>query len=72
MYLVGFKEFLMNVGREDFEAGVYGNGLELVMQLLSNGQPLTEREIQSATELETKSLNIALAKLQDRGRIERK
>ena len=62
----------MDVGREDFEAGLYGKGLELVMQLLSNGQPLTEREIQSETGLETESLNIALAKLQERGRIERK
>jgi excisionase family DNA binding protein len=62
----------MDVGREDFEAGIYGNALELVMQYLSGGQPRTEKEIQSETGLETKSLNIALAKLQERGRIERK
>lgn len=62
----------MEVGREDFEAGVYGNALDLVMQSLSKGQPLTEQEIQSGTGLETKSLNLALAKLQERGRIERK
>ena len=62
----------MEVGREDFEAGVYGNALDLVMQSLSNGQPLTERQIQSETGLETKPLNVALEKLQERGRIERK
>lgn len=62
----------MDVGREDFEAGIYGNALELVMQYLSSGQPRTEKEIQSETGLETKSLNMALAKLHDRGRIERK
>ena len=62
----------MDVGREDFEAGVYGNALDLVMQSLSSGQPLTEWIIQSETGLETKSLNIALDKLQERGRIERK
>ncbi len=62
----------MDVGREDFEAGVYSNALELVMQSLSNGQPLSERQIQSETGLETKSLNFALEKLQERGRIERK
>ena len=62
----------MDVGREDFEAGVYDNALERVMQSLSSGQPLTERQIQSETGLETKSLNFALVKLQERGRIERK
>ena len=62
----------MDVGREDFEAGVYGNSLELVMQSLSGGQPLTERQIQSETGLETKLLNFALTKLQERERIERK
>ena len=62
----------MDVGREDFEAGVYGNSLELVMQSLSSRQPLTEDQIQSETHLETKHLNFALAKLQELGRIERK
>ena len=62
----------MDVGREDFEAGLYGNALELVMQYLSSGQPHTEKEIQSETGLETESLNVAMAKLQERGRIERK
>ena len=62
----------MSIGREDFEAGVHGNALELVMQSLSSGQPLTERQIQSETGLETKSVKLALAKLQERGRIERK
>ena len=62
----------MDVGREDIEAGDYGIALELVVQSLSSGQPLTEMEIQSETGLETKSLNIALAKLEERGRIERK
>ena len=41
----------MDVGREDFEAGLYGNALELVMQYLSSGQPHTEKEIQSETGL---------------------
>ena len=62
----------MAIGREDFEAGVHGNALELVMQSLSSGQPFTERQIQSETGLETRSLNFALANLQERGRIERK
>lgn len=62
----------MDLGREDFEAGVFGNALELVMQSLSSGQPLREGQIQSETGLETKSLNFALAKLQERGRVERK
>ena len=62
----------MDVGREDFEAGVYGNGLELVMQCLSNGQPRTEKEIHSETGLETKALNSALEKLKERGRIEQR
>ena len=61
----------MGIGREDFEAGVYGNALELVMQSLSIGQRLTEGQIQSETGLESKSLKSALAKLQERGRIER-
>ncbi len=62
----------MDVGREDFEAGVDGNALELVMQSLSNGQPLTEKQIQSESGLETKSLNFALARLQERARIEQR
>ena len=62
----------MDIGREDFEAGVYGNSLEVVMQSLSGRQPLTEDKIQSETNLETKHLNFALAKLQELGRIERK
>lgn len=62
----------MDVGREDFESGVYGIALELVMQSLSGGQPLTERQIQSQTGLETKSLNFALATLLERGRLEKK
>ena len=62
----------MDVGREDLEAGVYGDALERVMQSLSNGQPLTEKQIQSETGLENKSLNVALAKLQERGRIEQR
>ena len=62
----------MDVGKEDFEAGVYGNSLELVMQSLSSGHPLTERQIQSETNLETKHLNFALANLQELGRIEQK
>ena len=62
----------MNVGREDFDAGVYGNSLDLVMQSLADGQPLTEGQIQSETGLETQPLNVALGKLQERGRIEKK
>ena len=62
----------MDVGREDFEAGVYGNSLEVVMQSLASGRPLTERQIQTQTGLETKDLNFALAKLQELGRIEQK
>ncbi len=60
----------MDVGREDFEAGVYGNSLELVMQSLSSGNPLTERQIQTETGLNDKSLHLALTKLEERGKIQ--
>lgn len=62
----------MDVGKEDFEAGVYGNSLELVMQSLSVAQPLTETQIQTETGLTTQSLAFALAKLQELGKIEQK
>lgn len=62
----------MDVGREDFEAGVYGNSLELVMQSLSGTQPLTATQIQTATGLTTESLAFALVKLQELGKIEQK
>jgi excisionase family DNA binding protein len=62
----------MDIGKEDFEAGVYGNSLELVMQSLSGSQPLTEIQIQTETDLTTESLNLALVKLQELGKIERK
>ncbi len=62
----------MDVGKEDFEAGVYGNSLELVMQSLSGHQPLTEIQIQTETGLNAESLSFALAKLQELGRIEQK
>ena len=62
----------MDVGKEDFEAGVYGNSIELVMQSLSGTQPLTDTHIQTATGLTTESLAFALAKLQELGKIEQK
>ena len=62
----------MNVGKEDFEAGVYGNSLDLVMQSLSGTQPLTETQIQTATRLTAVTLAFSLAKLQELGKIEQK
>jgi excisionase family DNA binding protein len=62
----------MDVGKEDFEAGVYGNSIELVMQSLSDTQPLTETQVQAITGLTTESLAFALAKLQELGKIEQK
>ena len=62
----------MDIERDDFETGDYGNSLELVMQSLSGGQPITKRQIQTETGLTTESLNIALTKLQERGKIEQK
>ena len=59
----------MDDGKEDFEAGVYGNSLELVMQSLSGAKPLTETQIQTETGLTTESLNFALSKLEELGRI---
>ncbi len=62
----------MDIGKEDFEASVYGNSLELVMQSLAGTQALTETQIQTATGLTTESLSFALAQLQKLGKIERK
>jgi excisionase family DNA binding protein len=62
----------MEVGREDFEAGHYGNDLQLIMQCLPSDKAWTEREIQNATGLETKLLNYGLPKLVELGRIEKK
>ena len=60
----------MDSGTEDFEAGVYGNSLELVMQSLSSGNPLTERQIQTETGLNDESLHLALTKLEEREKIQ--
>jgi len=62
----------VDIERGDFETGDYGNSLELVMQSLSGGQPLAKRQIQTETGLTTESLNIALSKLQEIGKIEHK
>ena len=62
----------MAVRREDFEAGNYGDALHRVMQALPNDEALTEREIQAASKLDTKSLNYALPKLLESGRIQKK
>jgi excisionase family DNA binding protein len=59
----------MDIGREDYEAGVYGNSLELVMQSLSSGNPLTNRQIQTETGLNDETLHLALTKLEERGKI---
>ena len=59
----------MEVGRLDFEAGNPGNELDQVYRCLPNDQALTETEIQSATGLSTKSLNYALPKLEEMGKI---
>ena len=62
----------MEVGREDFEAGHYGNSLQLVMQCLPNDKAWTEGQIQAETGLDTKILNYTLAKLKELGYIEQK
>jgi len=62
----------MPVGSEDFEAGIDGSALHMVMECLSTGQGLTEREIQERTDLTTKMLNIALPQLVDLGKIQKK
>ena len=62
----------MDSGTADFEAGVYGNSLEVVMQSLASGQTLTESQLQTETGLSTESLNLALARLQELGRVEKK
>ncbi len=62
----------MDIGREDFEAGVYGNSLEVVMQTLVSGQTLTEIQLQTETGLNTESLTFALGRLQELGKVEKK
>ena len=62
----------MEVGREDFEAGHYGNSLQLVMQCLPNDKAWTERQIQAQTGLDIKLLNYALLNLEKLGYIEEK
>jgi excisionase family DNA binding protein len=62
----------MPVPKEDFEAGNYGDELHRVMECLPADQALTEKEIQAATKLDTKSLNYARAKLLELGWIQRK
>lgn len=66
------EEDMMAVPKEDFEAGHYGDALHRVTQSLPNDQALTEREIQSASGLDTKSLNYALPKLLESGQIQKK
>jgi excisionase family DNA binding protein len=53
----------MAIGKEDFEAGVYGDDLHLVMQRLPYEQALEGRDVQHITGLATKSLNRALPEL---------
>lgn len=62
----------MAIGREDFEAGVYGNILHLVMQHLPSEQALELRDIQNITGLDTKSLNRALPELVKMGYLREK
>ena len=62
----------MEVGREDFEAGHYGNSLQLVMQCLPDDKAWTERQIQEETGLDAKSLNYALPNLEQLGYIQEK
>ena len=62
----------MPVPKEDFKAGNYGDELHRFMECLSADQALTEREIQAATKLDTKSWNYARAKLIELGWIQKK
>ena len=59
----------MEVGRLDFEVGNPGNELDQVYRCLPNDRALTESEIKLASGLSTKSLNYALLKLEEIGKI---
>ena len=62
----------MTIGKEDFEAGVYGDDLHRIMQCIPSGPGLQEREIRSISRVETKSLNFALPKLIELGHLRAK
>ncbi len=62
----------MAIGREDFEAGVDGDALSQVMNCLANDKALTQTELQESTGLDTKSLVLALGKLEELGKIRTK
>ena len=57
----------MAVGREDFEAGVLGDDLQRIYQSIPSGSGFQEREIQSMSGVDTKTLNFALPKLVEMG-----
>lgn len=62
----------MAIGKEDFEAGVFGDILHLVMQHLPSEQALELRDIQNITGFDTKSLNRALPELVKMGYLREK
>ena len=57
----------IRIGEEDFEAGVFGENLHVVMKCLPSGPGIQEREIRSLSGVETKQLNFALPKLVELG-----
>ena len=67
-----FKGATMSVGKEDFEAGVYGDTLSRVMKWLPDDKALMQGEIEELTGLRTKVLNDALPALLGLGYIQDK
>ena len=59
----------MQIEKEDFDAGIYGDALSRVMSGLPDDKPVTEREIQQRTGLKTNQLNTALPALEKLGKI---
>ena len=57
----------IRIGKEDFEAGVLGENLHIIMEILPSGPGIQKREIQSLSGVETKHLNSALPKLVEMG-----
>ena len=69
VYIQQCEVGMMEVGTLDFEAGNPGNELDQVYRCLPNDRALTESEIRLASGLSTKSLNYALSKLEEMGKI---
>lgn len=62
----------MPIGKEDFEAGNYGDTLHRVMGCLPDNEALTQNEIEQRAGLKTKKVNYALPALLKLGYIQEK